>query len=236
MQNTNSQQTSSSSTGSAYKGPFMEDKIRQNKHHLYGHTHGCSGVLPNMVYDGELPDDVSVHEDCFGFCEYIPDDDVQSALPPPFGYYHPYLSPLIVKFKKLDPRAAAPIRATDGSAGWDLTAVGSVSFNLDKDIITYGTGLAVEIPKGYVGLLFPRSSIDGRSLMLTNSVGIIDSDYRGEILMKYKRRYHEDAKYYAVGDRVGQLIIIPYPQVIFVESDTLSETARGTGGYGSTGK
>lgn len=98
----------------------------------------------------------------------------------------------------------------------------------------FGTGLAVEIPKGYVGLIFPRSSCYKAGMLLTNCVGVIDSDYRGEI----KAVFVSDGQYrqYEVGDRVCQLVISPVPAVKFVEVQELSRTERGAGGYGSTGK
>lgn len=139
---------------------------------------------------------------------------------------------LKVKIKKLHPYAVIPVYSKDGDAGLDLTAI-SENWNVDNSIVTYDTGLAIEIPKGHVGLLFPRSSIYKTSLDLTNAVGVIDSGYRGSIMFKF--RYVEEGMVYDVGDRVGQLIIIPYPQIEFEESEELSETERGNGGYGSTG-
>ena len=138
-----------------------------------------------------------------------------------------------VKIKKLHPDAVIPKYSKVGDAGLDLTAI-SEEWNEDNSIVTYDTGLAIEIPKGHVGLLFPRSSIYKTSLDLTNAVGVIDSSYRGSIMLKF--RYVEEGMVYDVGDRVGQLIILPYPHIEFEEVDELSETDRGEGGYGSTGK
>ena len=138
-----------------------------------------------------------------------------------------------VKIKKLHPDAVIPTYAKAGDAGMDLTAI-SESWNEDNSMVTYDTGLAIEIPKGHVGLLFPRSSIYKTSLDLTNAVGVLDSGYRGSIMFKF--RYVEEGMVYDVGDRVGQLIILPYPEIEFEEVDELSETDRGEGGYGSTGK
>ena len=135
-----------------------------------------------------------------------------------------------VKIKKLHPDAFIPKYAKAGDAGMDLTAV---EMEREWNIVTYKTGLAVEIPEGHVGLLFPRSSVYKTSMVLSNCVGVIDSGYRGEIMMKF--RSTESNKAYEVGDRVGQLIILPYPQVEFEEVDNLSSTERGEGGYGSTG-
>ena len=139
---------------------------------------------------------------------------------------------LKVKIKKLSKNSVLPTYSKVGDAGLDLTAI-SENWNEDNSIVTYDTGLAIEIPKGHVGLLFPRSSIYKTSLDLTNAVGVIDSGYRGSIMFKF--RYVEEGMVYDVGDRVGQLIILPYPQIEFEEVEELSETERGSGGYGSTG-
>lgn len=138
-----------------------------------------------------------------------------------------------VKIKKLAESAVIPKYSKPGDAGLDLTAV---TRELDEyGNLVYGTGLAVEIPEGYVGLLFPRSSNSKTNLYLTNHVGIIDSGYRGQLMFKYKT-VNFGNNVYEVGDRVGQLIIIPYPSIEFEEVEELSSTERGTGGYGSTGK
>ena len=133
-----------------------------------------------------------------------------------------------IKIKKLHQNAIIPNYAKEGDAGLDLTAV---SVEEQGNHITYHTGIAVEIPKGYVGLLFPRSSIYKTNQILSNSVGVIDSGYRGEIMMKFTRSHDQ----YTPGCKIGQLIIMPYPQIEFEEVDDLSDTERGTGGYGSTG-
>lgn len=140
---------------------------------------------------------------------------------------------LKVKIKKLHPNAVIPSYAKAGDAGMDLTAV-SCKFEDGSDCHVYGTGLSVEIPEGYVGLVFPRSSLSKYSLILSNHVGVIDSGYRGEITLKFKE-LDLYGGYYDIGDRIGQLIIMPYPQIEFVESENLSETERGSGGYGSSG-
>ena len=137
-----------------------------------------------------------------------------------------------VKIKKLADNAVIPQYAKDGDAGMDLTAV-SKTFDNDGNIV-YGTGLAFEIPKGYVGLLFPRSSNSKKFLTLCNSVGVLDSGYRGEVTFKFKKIGIVN-RVYEIGDRIGQIIIMPYPVIEFEEVDSLSETERGTGGYGSTG-
>lgn len=136
-----------------------------------------------------------------------------------------------IKFKKLVPEAIVPKKGTEYSAGYDLTAV-SVTY-LPSGHIKYGTGIAVEIPDGYVGLLFPRSSVYKTETMLANSVGVIDADYRGEIMAIFNNCGERS---YQVGDRIVQLIIMPYPSITYIEADELSTTVRGNGGYGSTGK
>ena len=137
-----------------------------------------------------------------------------------------------VKIKKIHQDAVIPSYAKTGDAGMDLTCV-----EVEKDeilnTITYNTGIAIEIPPGHVGLLFPRSSVHKTGLTLCNSVGVIDSGYRGEIKLKFDvKRW---ISVYKKGDRVGQIMILPYPNIDFVETDTLSETERDSGGFGSTG-
>lgn len=134
--------------------------------------------------------------------------------------------------KKLVPEAVVPAYAKPGDAGLDLTAT-SVNFDETTRKLKVGFGLAMEIPLGYVGLLFPRSSVHKSGLIMSNCVGVIDSGYRGEVCSIFY--VPEGAKPYAVGDRCAQLIVMPYPQVQTVEAEELSETARGTGGFGSTG-
>ncbi len=182
-----------------------------------------------------------------------------------------------VKIKKLCDEAVVPRYAKDGDAGMDLVAVSRVYDEYGNAV--YGTGLAFEIPKGYVGLLFARSSISKVDLSLSNAVGVLDSGYRGEVMFKFKptnafynidesdscvtdtfgvvlipnggsvsveikedsgashfeKMGGEEAVHFEIGDRIGQLIIMPYPQIDFIEVDELSETERGDGGYGSTG-
>lgn len=140
-----------------------------------------------------------------------------------------------IKIKKLHPDAVIPAYAKTGDAGMDLTAV---SMKIDEyGNICYGTGLAFEIPEGYVGLVFPRSSNCKKGIILTNCVGVIDSGYRGEVSFKFKEialgNFSKVA--YKVGDRIGQIIIMPYPQIEFEEVEELSQTERGDKGYGSSG-
>jgi dUTP pyrophosphatase len=143
------------------------------------------------------------------------------------------MNELKVKIKKEHPDAVIPSYAKIGDAGMDMTCI-SLKRDYVKNTVKYNTGISIEIPNGYVGLLFPRSSNCNKDLLLTNSVGVIDSGYRGEISMVYKLT-QSVSTIYAVGDRIGQLIILPYPQIQFEEAEQLSETERGTGGYGHTG-
>lgn len=144
---------------------------------------------------------------------------------------------LTVKFRKLVPEAVTPRYAQDGDAGMDLTAT---SFRVADTFIEFGTGIAVEIPYSHVGLLFPRSSItkSAPGVSLKNSVGVIDSNYRGEILVRFELPYQGYVKQSipVVGDKVAQLIIIPYPTVHMEEVQELSDSNRGQGGFGSTDK
>jgi len=138
-----------------------------------------------------------------------------------------------IKIKKLQEQAIIPIKGTTGSAGFDLTAISmNIVENQDYGYIEYGTGIAVAIHDNYVGLLFPRSSISNTGLILANSVGVLDSDYRGEIKLRYK--YVQGTKYYNIGDKIGQLVIVKLPSVTFKEVSDLDATERGNGGFGST--
>ena len=145
---------------------------------------------------------------------------------------------LQVNIKKLSDNAVIPTYAKDGDAGMDLTAT-SKSYD-DHGNVCYGTSLAFEIPKGFVGLLFPRSSNTKKDLILGNSVGVLDSGYRGEVVFKFRellpseRDIEFGAREYEVGDRIGQIIIMPHPQIMFNVVDELSSSDRGIGGFGST--
>lgn len=136
-----------------------------------------------------------------------------------------------VRFKKITPSAVIPTKAHPSDAGFDLTAT---SMREDGDVVVYSTGLAMEIPFGHVGLVFPRSSVYKKDLILTNSVGVVDSGYRGEVLVKFRKT--ADGDKYEVGDRIAQLIIIPYPAIEFEEAEELTSSDRGEGGFGSSGK
>lgn len=146
---------------------------------------------------------------------------------------------LDIKFKKLVPEAVAPKYAHIGDAGMDITCT-SYEYDKENDCYMYHSGLAFEVPEGYVMLIFPRSSNRKTDYYLTNHVGVLDSCYRGELMFAFKKRDDNRDNYnkppYEVGDRVAQIIILPYPMVQMIESETLSETDRGAGGFGSTGK
>ena len=140
-----------------------------------------------------------------------------------------------IHFKKLVQTAQKPKFGKPGDAGADLVAT-SVDFSR-KNQVVYGTGLAVEIPEGMVGLVFPRSSVRNYDLSMANSVGVIDSGYRGEIMVTFNiLNLHTVENSYQVGDRIAQLIIMPVPLAKYVEVEELSETQRGQQGHGSTGK
>ena len=140
---------------------------------------------------------------------------------------------LEIKFKKLVETAKMPTKDHPTDAGADLTAV-SREWNEELKCWIYGTGIATEIPEGYVGLVFPRSSIRKYTLAQCNAVGVIDSSYRGEIMVSYKLTSDVE-KIYNIGDKIAQFIILPYPEVSYKEVETLSETDRGENGHGSSG-
>ena len=151
-----------------------------------------------------------------------------------------------VNIKKLHPDAVIPSYAKEGDAGMDLTAISKTDDEFGNTI--YGTGLSFEVPENYFMILVPRSSNHKTDLLLTNHCGIVDSGYRGEVMFKFRNlgiyvnpQKEEDSTFkylpeYEIGDRIGQLIIMPYPKVAFEEAEELSSSERGEGGYGSTGK
>jgi dUTP pyrophosphatase len=141
---------------------------------------------------------------------------------------------VLVKVKKLVPEAVIPSYSKPGDAGMDLTItkeIENTSFS-----VSYGFGIAMEIPKSYVGLVFPRSSVRNQDLILSNCVGVIDSGYRGELQATFKKTQGLDSIKYKVGERGAQIIILPYPTIYMTEVPELSDTERGDGGFGSTGK
>lgn len=166
-----------------------------------------------------------------------------------------------VKIRKVHPDAVIPTYAHPGDAGMDVTAV---AINVTDDYIEYDTGLQFQLPSGYVMLIFPRSSNSKKDLLLANSVGVLDSGYTGNLKLRFKRSYkvenlpseETDGKFttssilwtgdarnyrvnacnwYEVGDRVGQIMIIPYPEINFIETEDFEDTERGSGGFGSSG-
>lgn len=150
-----------------------------------------------------------------------------------------------LKVKRLHEDAVLPRYSKPGDAAMDLVAIEVTE--TDK-YIEYDTGLVLEIPNGYVGLLFPRSSISNRDLMLKNSVGVVDSAYRGSVRFRFNITQNNESSLvsnmfpdyghrdvYEVGERVGQLMIIPVPTFEVEEVDELSATERGDGGFGHTG-
>ncbi len=137
---------------------------------------------------------------------------------------------LEVKFKKLTEDAVTPKRMSEGAAGFDLYAT---SITRTAQYVEYGTGIAVEIPEGYAGFLFARSSCSKRGLSLCNGVGVIDADYRGEL----KVRYYAVSEFFGqwgIGDRIAQISFLPIPLVKLIQTDSLKATDRGEGGFGST--
>lgn len=157
-----------------------------------------------------------------------------------------------LKFKKLDYKTTdkdgneievksegvLPTKATDGSAGFDLysTRITQERDNSNKPVFVYHTDIAIEIPKGYVGLLFHKSGVSKRSILLCNCVGVIDSDYRGEIMAKMKVTTDAVPTIYAIGEPFAQLVIVPYLVAEPILIDELSETERGTKGFGEADK
>lgn len=142
-----------------------------------------------------------------------------------------------LRIKKLDERAIIPTYGTEFSAGADLYALpdGDVTIPAGKTVLIH-TGLSIEIPEGYAGLIFARSGIaTKRGLAPANKVGVIDADYRGECMVSLHNHSDKD-EVIASGERVAQLVIVPFLKAEFVECDELSETVRGSGGFGSTGK
>lgn len=155
-----------------------------------------------------------------------------------------------IKLLKLHPSAVTPTYAYEGDAGVDLTAV-SCRYDKELDNYVYGTGIALAIEKGYVGKLYPRSSNRKTEAYMTNHVGVIDSGYRGEIMVTFKYRDKQNwfvrqlskvipclrrKDPYEVGDKIAQLILERRFVFDFVEVDELSDSERGDKGHGSSGK
>lgn len=142
-----------------------------------------------------------------------------------------------VNFKKLNENAIAPTYGTEFSAGADLYACEGAEITIEAgESKIIHTGLSLEIPEGYAGLIYARSGIaTKRGLAPANKVGVIDSDYRGEIMVCLHNHSNE-AQTIADKERIAQLVITPFLKVEYNETDTLSDTVRGEGGFGSTGK
>ena len=142
-----------------------------------------------------------------------------------------------LKIKRLVDNAIMPIKAHATDAGFDLTAV-NITPELNESgqyLFVYHSGIAVEIPEGYVGLLFQRSSVANKSIMMTNCVGVIDSGYRGEIIAKFKATTDVVPAIYKVGEKFAQLVIVPIANITEIKEVTeLSDSDRGEGGYGSS--
>lgn len=136
-----------------------------------------------------------------------------------------------VKVKKLYEDSLEPYKATAGAAAYDVFAH---SLETKDHCYIYGTGLAFEIPDNYVIKLYPRSSIYKNGLILNNSVGIIDSDFRGELKVVFKKESYSKA--YGKGERIAQIILEKVQEVCYTVTDKLSSTERGENGFGSTNK
>jgi dUTP pyrophosphatase len=140
-----------------------------------------------------------------------------------------------IKLKRLSPDARLPERAYDHAAAWDVFAVSKrIVETPEYGYIEYGIGFAAEIPIDYCMMLYPRSSVSDTGLILANSVGLVDPDYRGEIKFRYK--YIKGTKMYEVGDKIGQIRLERTIPVEWVEVAELESTNRGDGGFGSSGK
>jgi dUTP pyrophosphatase len=140
-----------------------------------------------------------------------------------------------VNIKRLDLAAKIPFYAHPNDACMDVTAISETIINNDGyGYIEYGTGLAFEVPEDYVMLIFPRSSISNTGLILSNSVGVLDSGYQGELRFRFK--YIKDSVKYNIGDRIGQIMVIPRPKIEFNEVEDFKTSERGDGGFGSSGK
>lgn len=140
----------------------------------------------------------------------------------------------LLKIKKLHPNAVIPKYAKPGDAGLDLTCVESYEEN---GLWICKTGLAFEIPEGHFGGIYPRSSIKNVDLRLSNSVGVADSKFRGEVIAVFDFKTDpRTARVYKAGDRCCQLIIQQFQQLVPIEVEELSETERGAGGFGSSGR
>ena len=142
-----------------------------------------------------------------------------------------------IKIKKLDEKAMVPTYGTPFSAGADLYACTDEDITINPgETVFVHTGLSIEIPEGYAGLVYARSGLASKKgLAPANKVGVVDSDYRGEMMVALFN-HSKEAKTVSNGERIAQLVIAPYITANFIVSDELSDTDRGSGGFGSTGK
>lgn len=142
-----------------------------------------------------------------------------------------------IKVKKLKPGATVPTMGSKFAAGADLYSAEDADVVIEPNETKFiGTGLAMEIPEGYVGLVYARSGLAcKRGLAPANKVGVVDSDYRGEIKVALYN-HGKEAQTVEKGERIAQMVIAPYLSVNYEEADELSETERGEGGFGSTGR
>ena len=142
-----------------------------------------------------------------------------------------------VRIKKLDDRAVIPTYGSAYSAGADLYAIADEDITImPGETVLIHTGLSMEIPVGYVGLIYARSGLASKKgLAPANKVGVIDSDYRGEFMVAL-HNHSTISHTVSHGERIAQLVLMPYLAAEFVETDSLSDTDRGAGGFGSTGR
>ena len=143
---------------------------------------------------------------------------------------------LQVRFQKLDSRAVAPAYGSASAAGADLYAVADTPITIDAgQTVLVHTGLAVEIPEGFVGLVCARSGLATKQgLAPANKVGVIDADYRGEVMVAL-HNHSGEARTIDHGERIAQLVLVPYLTAAYEQADSLTDTVRGDGGFGSTG-
>lgn len=146
-----------------------------------------------------------------------------------------------IKVCKLNEKAKLPTRGSEQAAGYDLCACfpedwGERLVIQPNETIKVGTGLTMELPEGYFGAIFARSGLSiKQGLRPANCVGVVDSDYRGEYIVALHNDSDYEERIYD-GDRIAQLVLLPYQTMNFQEVNSLSETDRGSGGFGSTGK
>jgi dUTP pyrophosphatase len=141
-----------------------------------------------------------------------------------------------LRYRRLTPAARPPGRAHDGDAGYDLHAAETASLS-PGERASVGTGIAVAIPDGYAGLVLPRSGLAARhGIALVNAPGLIDSGYRGELRVLLLNTDRSDQFEVAEGDRIAQLLLVRVEAPELEEAEELDETARGEGGFGSSGR